>query len=210
MEDKNVTKISLSSFLLIPAIVAIIVMGLYIYKINYDKKIETQKSADLQSKVNSLNESVEQLQSKIDSIKETVNDESSSLNQSEVSNTNSKETANNTEKDFTFTEGSYKHNRTVMTLTDARLNIYLDHNFSLTGTYEIVNDEVVCNITEEIFSDNPEDINKQTINDKWSISLSIIDENTLKVKKLDIPFNETEIEIIMSDSFTTGYEFLLQ
>ena len=77
MEEKNTTKISLSTFLLIIAIIAIIVMGIFIYKLNNEKTIETQKSADLQAQVSSLNSTVNNLQSKINTISETVNDNKS-------------------------------------------------------------------------------------------------------------------------------------
>ena len=76
MEEKNVTKISLSTFLLIIAIIAIIVMGIFIYKINNEKTIETQKSADLQAQVSSLNGTVSDLQEKINKVSETVNSSS--------------------------------------------------------------------------------------------------------------------------------------
>ena len=55
MKEKNFTKISLSTFFLILAIIAIIVMGIFIYKLNNDKTAEIQKSTELQSQVNSLN-----------------------------------------------------------------------------------------------------------------------------------------------------------
>ena len=62
MEEKNVTKISLSTFFLILAIIAIIVMGIFIYKLNNDKTAEIQKSTELQAQVNSLNGTVSDLQ----------------------------------------------------------------------------------------------------------------------------------------------------
>ena len=55
MKEKNFTKISLSTFFLILAIIAIIVMGIFIYKLNNDKTAEIQKSTELQTQVNSLN-----------------------------------------------------------------------------------------------------------------------------------------------------------
>ena len=76
MEEKNVTKISLSTFFLILAIIAIIVMGVFIYKLNNDKTAEIQKSTDLQAQVNSLNGTVSDLQGKINSISETIQDKS--------------------------------------------------------------------------------------------------------------------------------------
>lgn len=75
MEEKNITKISLSTFLLIIAIIAIIVMGIFIYKLNNDKTTEIQKSTELQSQVSSLSGTVNNLQGKIDNISNITNNE---------------------------------------------------------------------------------------------------------------------------------------
>lgn len=80
MGEKKTTKISLSTFFLILTVIIIIVMGIFIYKLNNDKVEEMQKSSELQSKVNILNGTVSQLQGKIDSISETINDNSSTEN----------------------------------------------------------------------------------------------------------------------------------
>ena len=82
MEEKNVTKISLSTFFLIIAIITIIVMGIFIYKLNNDKSAEIQKSTELQAQVNSLNGTLSDLQGKIDKVSETVNSDSSTTNSS--------------------------------------------------------------------------------------------------------------------------------
>lgn len=73
MEEKNVAKISLSTLFLILAIIVIVIMGVFIYKLNNDKIAEVQKSTELQAQVNNLNETVSQLQGKIDSISNTIN-----------------------------------------------------------------------------------------------------------------------------------------
>ena len=89
MEEKKVTKISLSTFFLILAIIAIIVMGIFIYKLNNDKTVEIQKSTELQAKVNSLNGTVSNLQEKINKVSETVNVETpTQANSSNASTTN--------------------------------------------------------------------------------------------------------------------------
>ena len=99
MEEKQATKISLSTFLLIIAIIAIIVMGVFIYKLNNEKTIETQKSAKLQSQVNSLNGIVSDLQGKIGTISETINSSNSIENKSKTESLkNSNETKQNTVK----------------------------------------------------------------------------------------------------------------
>ena len=90
MEEKASTKISLSTFLLVIATIAIVIMGVFIYKLNNEKTIETQKPADLQTQVSSLNSTVNNLQSKINTISETVNDNKAtpSTPASEVEDTN--------------------------------------------------------------------------------------------------------------------------
>lgn len=86
MEEKNVTKISLSTFFLILAIIAIIVMGVFIYKLNNDKTAEVQKSTELQAQVNSLNGTVRDLQGKINNISETINSNNSTENTTKSEN----------------------------------------------------------------------------------------------------------------------------
>ena len=80
MEEKNVKKIRLLTFFLILAIIVIIVMGVFIYKLNNDKTTEIQKSTELQSQVNSLNGNVSDLQGKIDSISKTIDSSNSTQN----------------------------------------------------------------------------------------------------------------------------------
>ena len=75
MEEKKVTKISLSTYLLVIAIFAIVVMGALIYKLNNDKNTETKKSTELQSQVGSLSGTVNTLQNKIDNISNIAKNE---------------------------------------------------------------------------------------------------------------------------------------
>lgn len=67
MEEKKGT-ISLSTILLIIAIIAMIVMGVYIYKLNNEKAEEVQKSNRLQEQVTNLNENVSDLQGEKDTL----------------------------------------------------------------------------------------------------------------------------------------------
>lgn len=92
MEEKKVTKISLSTFFLILSLIVIVVMGMYIYKLSNDKSIEVKKSSELQSKVNSLNENINDLQGKINTISETIDtntniNDNKSLEEANVTNT---------------------------------------------------------------------------------------------------------------------------
>ena len=105
MEEKNVTKISLSTFFLILAIIAIVIMGLFIYKLNNDKTAEIQKSTELQAQVNSLNETVSDLQGKLGNIANTISsskitDETDNLQNVNVANN----TSNNKNNSLPFTE----------------------------------------------------------------------------------------------------------
>ncbi len=81
MKEKKVTKISLSTFLLLLAII-VIIMGIFIYKINTDKTIEIQKSTDLQEQVNDLNGTINELQDKVNKVSETVSIEDHTKNTS--------------------------------------------------------------------------------------------------------------------------------
>ena len=47
MEEKKTLKISLSTFLLILAIIIIIVMGVFIYKLSNDKTTEINKDTEI-------------------------------------------------------------------------------------------------------------------------------------------------------------------
>ena len=89
MEEKNVAKISLSTLFLILAIIVIIIMGVFIYKLNNDKTAEVQKSTELQAQVNNLNGTVSDLQGKINNISETINTSNATTEKNVQSNENS-------------------------------------------------------------------------------------------------------------------------
>ena len=79
MDEKKASKFSVSTCLLIIAIIIIAIMGFFIYKINEEKNVEITKSAGLQVEVDNLNNTVSDLQSKINIISETVNSSASTL-----------------------------------------------------------------------------------------------------------------------------------
>lgn len=54
MENKKATKISLSTFFLILAIIVIVIMSYYIYNLNNEKKSEISKVSELNSQISSL------------------------------------------------------------------------------------------------------------------------------------------------------------
>ena len=125
MEEKNITKISLSTFLLILAIIAIIVMGIFIYKLNNDKTTEIQKSTELQSQVNSLNGTVSDLQGKIDNISATINSNNATNNEDKTDTSNNNTITDNKDNSTNNTEKAVKLNTgtfSVKNITDDELN----------------------------------------------------------------------------------------
>jgi len=73
MEEKKTIKISLSTFFLILAIIAICVMGYFIYKLNDDKTKATEQVSELNNQVAKLENSMDNLQEKANKIPDTSN-----------------------------------------------------------------------------------------------------------------------------------------
>ena len=112
MEEKKVTNISLSTFFLILSLIAIIVMGIFMYKFYNEKTEATKKSAELQTQVNNLTSTVTELQGKINSISETIN---SNENQGNESSTPESSTSQSTQteiskKDYSRYFGTWSDN----------------------------------------------------------------------------------------------------
>ncbi len=126
MEEKNVTMIKFINIFLILAIIAIIVMGIFIYKLNNDKTAEIQKSTELQAQVNSLNGTVSDLQGKIDTISNTVSGKDTTNN-----NSNDDSTSNKAENSTT----SSVNKRLYKLFSNQRYILLMDDN-----TYDIDQD----------------------------------------------------------------------
>ena len=75
MEEKKSLKISLSTFLLLIAILVIIVMAYFMYKLNNEKNAEIQKVTKLNNQVSSLESTTKNLQGKIDNVSNIVNND---------------------------------------------------------------------------------------------------------------------------------------
>lgn len=73
MEENKVTKINLSTLFLILAIIVIIIMGIFLYKLYNEKTQAISKSAELETQMQSLNETVSNLQETIDNVSNTNN-----------------------------------------------------------------------------------------------------------------------------------------
>lgn len=96
--EKKVTKLNLSTLFLILAILVIIVMSIFMFKLYNEKMTEVNKSTELQSQVNILNEKLTNLQEKINKISETVNENSPT----QTNSSNNSETTNNTASKVTY------------------------------------------------------------------------------------------------------------
>lgn len=90
MEEKKPIKISLSTFFLILAIILIVVMGYFMFKL-YNEKTTTEK------KVTDLNSQINTLQEKINSISKTINSDDSKENISTNKTTQNTTTNNSNE-----------------------------------------------------------------------------------------------------------------
>ncbi len=192
MEEKNAIKISLSTFFLILAIIAIIVMGVLIYKLNNDKNTEIKKLDNLQAQINGLNETVSDLHEKINSTSETI----SSLNDSKDITNNSNSDQNkssedsiknqNIETSIKFVEGKYCEND-VIEYSDSGA-IYYFSNGNVTrdtlaiykGTYIVEGNKLKVTFSEAYAPPGPPESEKEDVNEnEKNVSFIIINETTL-------------------------------
>ena len=86
MEENKVTKINLSTLFLILAIIVIIIMGIFLYKLYNEKTQAIAKSAELETQMQSLNETVSNLQETIDNVSNTNNLSENANNTSDEDN----------------------------------------------------------------------------------------------------------------------------
>lgn len=130
MEEKKVTKISLSTFFLILSLIVIIVMGIFMYKFYSEKTEATKKSAELQTQVNSLNEKVSNLQGKINSISETSNTTTNNAEENEKLYDDNKKISIICPKEWKFVypdvDGGELHIETI----DSTINKYVGINIA--------------------------------------------------------------------------------
>lgn len=161
MEEKKITKISLSTFFLILAIIIIIVMGIFMYKFYNEKIAETKKSTELQTQISNLNETVTDLQTKINTISNTIDTEDKVL------------------IDGTFSEGATGH--VYVFNTDGTV-IEEDELQEKKGTYITTEKKQVKVVLTEstIVDTDTEEKNKENINETYKVT--VIDTDTLRIE----------------------------
>ena len=148
MEEKKAIKISFSTFFLIITIIAIGIMGFFIYKLNYDKTKATAQVNELSNRV-SLLESTK---------KEPTIIEKTNTN-AEITKNNSDSVVDNTKSAYSYDniKGLYKYNRKLNADSTAQYELCLldngtfsyhymtEFDHALWGNYIIVNDEIILN-----------------------------------------------------------------
>ena len=166
MEEKKQIKISVSGFFLILAIIVIVVMGYFIYKISTEKTEKENQIANLNNEVSSLQSASRELQGKIDNIANTIN------------STNNIENKTSNNNKLTTIEGEFLPQ--IEGAHDAAVYIFkkdgtveFEGNYASIGTYTINGDEINIAYTKVTGPDLDENINTKE-------NVKIIDENTLK------------------------------
>lgn len=148
MEEKKAIKISFSTFFLIITIIAIGIMGFFIYKLNYDKTKATEQVNELSNRV-SLLESTK---------KEPTIIEKTNTN-AEITKNNSDSVVDNTKSAFSYdnVKWLYKYNKKLNADSTAQYELCLldngtfsyhymtEFDHALWGNYIIVNDEIILN-----------------------------------------------------------------
>ena len=160
MEEKKYTKISLSTFFLILAIITIVIMGGIIYKINNDKISEINKSSELQTKVINLETQANESQEKINNLSQTIN----SYNTNTTNNESKTYAFSNVAGEYQGTSNDNEEN------ADRHYTLYLFENGTFLyenyidiltgkiGNYTIVDNTIILNYWFQTHSDASLDV----------------------------------------------------
>ena len=159
-------KISILAILLVLALIAIAVMGVFIYKLYNDKVAQSQNAEELQAQMNDLDKTVSELQGKLDSVSNIINDDTS------------KDT---TEKSESYQiQGRYPLNPEDQPYSEGRAYIFegnkvtYDSTSSAEGTFKIEGNKIIITYTKSFDPDGNE---IETFSPE---ELIIEDENNLK------------------------------
>ncbi len=182
MEEKKNIKINLSTFFLILAIIAIIIMAFFIYKLNNEKTLTNEKYENLQNQINELNKTLQEQQS--NSLEEAIDSNNSSekdINSNNLNeNTNSSEFDSSTEYEITgkYYQESADGDEPFYTFSNNNKVTY-GSLFMCNGTYTINNNTIKINFTDAIDPDGNA-IEVADCNVSEFVELTIIDNNKLK------------------------------
>lgn len=202
MEEKKVTKTSLSTFFLTLAIIIIIVLGIFIYRLYHEKTEETKKSSELQAQVNSSNETTSDLQRKIDSTSSSENSTTQNTKvDTSVSTTILDKKYENSKYGITFSYPSSLSNH-QHSLTDDMVESFSDNNGN-TITIARFNDTMESMINFE---------KNKTMPDDTKIKLDIKKEGYITLpsgtKGYSIETNDNDI-IFIAERNNTAFRFTI-
>ena len=147
MKENENGSINIMSLLLFIALVIIVIMGVFMFKISNEKDIEVKKSEALQAEVDTLKNNVNDLQGKIDTISATINPNTKSENKSE------KDTSNEEFEDVVL-DGKYRivgeASEQFWVFTKDGKAAYSNINSTDIGTYKTIKENYVeINYTKE-------------------------------------------------------------
>lgn len=134
MEEKKSTKISLSTFFLIIAIIAICVMGYFIYRLNDDKTKATEQVSKLKGQISNLQSTINNLNTiEKNTTSITTNTTNNSTNQLSV-NTNTDEIGKEIIEELADTKGNELYKKAIFSKPFLSLLIenknYMNNQFS--------------------------------------------------------------------------------
>ena len=113
MEEKKITKISLSTFFLIIAIIVIGVMGYFVYKLNDDKTKATEELNELKNQINNLQSTINNLNTEEkNSTSITTNTTNKNTNQSSA-NINTDEIGKEIKEKLSDTKGNELYKKAI-------------------------------------------------------------------------------------------------
>lgn len=180
MEEKRVTKISLSTFFLVLAIILIILMGVFIFKLYNEKTELAEKSIEQNEKMSSLQNNVDNLTSELNNISSPISSENATNNVSNNTTTTEEKRANiqydmssyiglwgnSSSNDYLYVysinnnqimfdfdvngKGIGFHNEATLNGTTA-LFVINDGNNSLNGKITLENNQIILNIIDSTF-----------------------------------------------------------
>ena len=189
MEKKEI-KIGLSTFFLILTLIAIVVMGIFMYKFYNEKTEQTRKANELENQVNILNNSINNLQGKINTISTTI-----------ASNSSTENTTSNTSISTTNTNNSTSDNNINAITGDfypqidgandasyfsfnSNGTVNLEGNATMSGTYSIENNTIKIKYTKL----TEPGMESTTINEEEN--LTIVDKTTLFDNKTNTTYKK--------------------
>ena len=183
MDEKKPLKISLSTFFLILAIIVIVVMGFFMYKLYNEKSIATQEIADLNTEVSNLQSTVNDFQQRIDNISNTTSSEEVTNNTPNQSSSIKLQLGEYTINGMEVTPDPDKYGISSITLEgNNNFSVDMPLGNSYIGTYKIQDNKLICTATKET---NVEGGNSATKNANITFEFEIISSNELKFSNVD-------------------------